>query len=54
MDQTTIVFLLLSVLAIGLFIAGVAVLAGLGWALLAGAVSSAMSAAFLRKGMSNG
>ncbi|WP_200843615.1 hypothetical protein [Pantoea sp. 18069] len=54
MDQTTIVFLALSVLGIGLFIAGVAVLQGLGWALLAGAGSCSLAAGFLRKGMRHG
>lgn len=51
MDQTTIVFLALSVLGIGLFIAGVAVLLGLGWALLAGAGSCGLAAGFVRKGV---
>lgn len=51
MDQTTIVFLVLSVLGVGLFIAGVAVLLGLGWALLAAAGSCGLAASFVRKGV---
>jgi len=50
MNQTTIVFVLLALIAIGLFVAGVYVLLGIGWSLLAGAVSACLAASFVAKG----
>ena len=53
-DAASVVILGLYALAVILLVAGVAVLAGLGWALLSGSASSLASAALLRKGMTNG
>lgn len=51
MDLPTIIFLLLSVLGLALLVAGVAVLFGLGPALLAGGVDALLAAAFVRRGL---
>ena len=54
MDLPTFVFLLLALTALGLLVAGVAVLVGLGWALIAGAGACAAAASFVRAGVRGG
>lgn len=49
-----IAFLLISLAGLGLLCAGVFVLAGPGWALIAGAASLLCVAAFIRRGMIDG
>lgn len=49
-----IAFLAASLIGLGLFCAGVFVLAGAGWALLAGSASLLFVAAFIRRGMIDG
>lgn len=51
MDTGLILFIVAAVAALCLFIAGVFVLAGLGWSFIAGAVSFLAAAGFIRKGL---
>ncbi|ARU04746.1 hypothetical protein CCO03_08710 [Comamonas serinivorans] len=53
MNLPIIIFLLLSATGLGLFVAGAAILAGLGWALLAGSAACLVAAAFLKKGLAH-
>lgn len=49
-----IAFLVSGLAALALFCAGVYVLAGAGWALIAGGASLLCVAAFIRQGLTNG
>ncbi|SDS42353.1 hypothetical protein [Pseudomonas prosekii] len=51
MDTGLIIFIVAAVAALCLFVAGVFLLAGLGWALIGAAVSFLAAAGFIRKGL---
>jgi len=51
MDLPTAVFLLLALAGLALLVAGVYVLLGLGFALLAGGAAALLVAAFVRRGL---
>lgn len=51
MDTGLILFIVVALAALCLFVSGVFVLAGLGWSLIAGAVSLLAAAGFIRKGL---
>lgn len=53
MKNGLIIFLVASLAGLGLSCAGVYVLAGLGWALLAGGASCFAVAGFIRKGLTH-
>ena len=53
MDTGLILFYVAAVAALCLFAAGVFILAGLGWSLIAGAVSFLAAAGFVRKGLTS-
>lgn len=53
MDTGLILFIVAAVAALCLFVTGVFVLAGLGWSLIAGAVSFLAAAGFIRKGLTS-
>ena len=52
--KVLLLFLLLGVLGLSCFVAGILVLYGHGWALIAAAPSFISAAAFLRRGMTDG
>ncbi|WP_236713898.1 hypothetical protein, partial [Pseudomonas sp. ICMP 10191] len=54
MNTASIIYLLTAVLGFALAVAGVYVLLGLGWALLAAASSCFVAAAFIRRGLTGG
>ncbi|WP_288477164.1 hypothetical protein [uncultured Pseudomonas sp.] len=54
MSTASILYLLIAALGFGLAVAGVYILLGLGWALLAGAASCFAAAAFIRRGLTSG
>ena len=51
MDNGLILFLVVAIVALGLLVAGVFVLAGLGWALVAAGAGCLAAAGFIRKGL---
>lgn len=51
MNKPLLLFILFALLGFGLLTAGVFVLSGSGWSLLAGAVSCFSIAGFIRKGL---
>ena len=54
MNTATIIYLLIAGLGFALAVAGVYMLVGNGWALLAAAASCFLSAAFIRRGLTGG
>nr|WP_288355822.1 hypothetical protein [uncultured Pseudomonas sp.] len=54
MNTASILYLLCASLGVGLAVAGVYILLGLGWALLTGAVACFAAAAFIRRGLTSG
>ncbi|WP_235811887.1 hypothetical protein, partial [Pseudomonas syringae] len=54
MNTASIIYLLTAVLGFALAVAGVYVLLGVGWALLAAASSCFVAAAFIRRGLTIG
>lgn len=54
MNIASILYLLIAVMGFVLAVAGVYILVGLGWALLSGAASCFVSAAFIRRGLTSG
>lgn len=54
MNIATILYLVTAAIGFSLAVAGVYILLGLGWALLAGAISCFVSAAFIRRGLTSG
>jgi hypothetical protein len=53
MNSGLTLFLLVAMAGLCLFVAGVYVLAGIGWALIAGAVALITAAGFIRKGLTS-
>lgn len=53
MNTGLLIFLTCSLLGLGLLVAGVFVLLGIGWALLAGGVALLVIAGFIRKGLTS-
>jgi len=53
MDTGLILFIVAAAAALCLFVAGVFVLAGVGWSLIAGACSFLAAAGFIRKGLTS-
>ncbi|PMW10187.1 MULTISPECIES: hypothetical protein, partial [unclassified Pseudomonas] len=53
MDTGLILFIVAAAAALCLFVAGVFVLAGVGWSLIAGACSFLATAGFIRKGLTS-
>jgi hypothetical protein len=53
MDTGLILFIAVASAALCLFVAGVFVLAGLGWSLIAGGASFLAAAGFIRKGLTS-
>lgn len=54
MSTASILYMLIAALGFGLAVAGIYILHGLGWALLAGAASCFLAAAFIRRGLTSG
>lgn len=54
MNAGLVIFLIAAAAGLCLFVAGIFVLYGLGWSLLAGAVSMLAVAGFIRKGLVSG
>ncbi|MGQ3820355.1 MULTISPECIES: hypothetical protein [Pseudomonas] len=54
MNTASIMYLLTALLGFALAVAGVYVLLGVGWALLAAASSCFVAAAFIRRGLTSG
>lgn len=54
MNSGLIIFLVVAIAGFGLFTAGIYMLAGSGWSLIAGAASMFAVAGFLRKGLISG
>lgn len=53
MNSATILYLVCAVVGCGLLCAGVFLLAGVGWALIAGAASCFAAAGFIRRGLTS-
>ncbi len=53
MNTGLLIFLMCSLLGLGLLVAGVFVLLGIGWALLAGGVALLVIAGFIREGLTS-
>ncbi|MFJ3121050.1 hypothetical protein ACIPI6_31490 [Pseudomonas protegens] len=54
MDTATFLYLGIALLGFGLMVAGVFILAGIGWALISAALSMFCIAAFIRRGLIDG
>lgn len=54
MNAATILYLTIELLGFALLVAGVFILAGIGWALITAAVSLFCVAAFIRRGLTSG
>jgi hypothetical protein len=54
MNTASIIYLLIAVLGFACAVAGVYILLGVGWALLAAASSCFVAAAFIRRGLTSG
>jgi hypothetical protein len=54
MNTAEIIYVLIAVVGFGCAVAGVHLLLGIGWALLAAASSCFVAAAFIRRGLTSG
>lgn len=54
MNAAIVIYIICALNGLGLFVAGVFILAGLGWSLLAASVSMLAISAFIRSGLSGG